>query len=864
MTVEGQHLRFSVDLPFKGGHEAIVNHIESELKHLEHVKEYLNKRAKVELEYALALTRINTTASKVITDSDKESPVRKAWCTFISESEKKANLITEFNNVLSSTTLKRLEQLIEDKKNLLKKYRNERFRIESAFKQESDEIDRLRKTYQENAKESESSKRKYEEVLAKDKFSSKDWERSKDRYVKTTLKLHQNHNDYVLALKSGNCHQGFFNDILIPTMLNSLQYLQEEYIAEWKDLLQDVVNLTNCCREEFLSSSRVIQTSVNEVRKQQEYSTFITKFRQDPSPVIPFLFDPNVLELTSTGVTAEELVVNDLTYEKLQHKRALLSKDLENVDQQLESKKSELERESNELQTNKSGGGENLSIMQKEQTVSVLNWNVEDIKCSQAKLQKTCTQIAAALDKLGKSQPPKFADLSPPGSSPTGEFGQSTPEIRKSGRKIPTLFKKRKLEREASSAKTSNKPVRYGTAPPGVNGGSYEDDSDNSAQGEYIEPDDDMPLEEEMWFHGTIDRKDVPNLLKNEGDYLVRESSTKPGQFVLSTRSEGQIRHFIIQLSDDNLVRFEDQGFPSIRQLLDYHVQNRVHVTKKSRAVLVHAVGKPVKDKWEMNRDDIVLQEKKLGSGHFGDVMKGCFKPANVPVAVKSCRECVSATVKQKFLAEAEILKQYDHPNIVRLIGVCADKEPVLIVMEFMAGGDFLSYLRKSGSKLNTKKLLKFSVDAAAGMEYLESKNCIHRDLAARNCLIGTKDLLKISDFGMSREVEEVYEASNMKEIPVKWTAPEALNYFQYTTLSDIWSFGILLWETFSYGNVPYPGMNNREARDKIENGYRMPAPQDTPSAVYQIMKDCWNLSADGRPRFTEILRRLKQIQDYI
>ena len=95
--------------------------------------------------------------------------------------------------------------------------------------------------------------------------------------------------------------------------------------------------------------------------------------------------------------------------------------------------------------------------------------------------------------------------------------------------------------------------------------------------------------------------------------------------------------------------------------------------------MLVHAVGKPVKDKWEMNRDDIVLQEKKLGSGHFGDVMKGCFKPANVPVAVKSCRECVSATVKQKFLAEAEILKQYDHPNIVRLIGVCADKEPVLI-----------------------------------------------------------------------------------------------------------------------------------------------------------------------------------------
>ena len=105
--------------------------------------------------------------------------------------------------------------------------------MESGFKQESDEIDRLRKTYQDNAKESETGKRKYEEVLSKDKFNSKDFERSKDKYVKTTLKLHQNHNDYVLALKSGNCHQGFYTDILVPTMLNSFQYLQEEYIAEW-------------------------------------------------------------------------------------------------------------------------------------------------------------------------------------------------------------------------------------------------------------------------------------------------------------------------------------------------------------------------------------------------------------------------------------------------------------------------------------------------------------------------------------------------------------------------------------------------------------------------------------------------------
>ena len=125
-------------------------------------------------------------------------------------------------------------------------------------------------------------------------------------------------------------------------------------------------------------------------------------------------------------------------------------------------------------------------------------------------------------------------------------------------------------------------------------------------------------------------------------------------------------------------MRFEDQSFPSIRKLLDYHIINRVPVTKKTLAILANPVFRGVKDKWELYRDNIIL-DKKLGAGHFGDVMKGFLKPNNMPVAVKSCRESVTETAKQKFLAEAEILKQYSHPNIVRLIGVCAEREPVFI-----------------------------------------------------------------------------------------------------------------------------------------------------------------------------------------
>lgn len=129
------------------------------------------------------------------------------------------------------------------------------------------------------------------------------------------------------------------------------------------------------------------------------------------------------------------------------------------------------------------------------------------------------------------------------------------------------------------------------------------------------------------------------------------------------------------------LVRFEDEGFPSVRELLDHHVTNRVPVTKKSNAILCKPV---LKDKWELCRDNIVLEPNKLGQGHFGDVMKGILKPENIPVAVKSCKQNVSQVVKTKFLAEAEILKQYDHPNIVKLIGVCAEKEPVFIGWYFL------------------------------------------------------------------------------------------------------------------------------------------------------------------------------------
>ncbi|XP_049563456.1 tyrosine-protein kinase Fer isoform X4 [Orcinus orca] len=285
--------------------------------------------------------------------------------------------------------------------------------------------------------------------------------------------------------------------------------------------------------------------------------------------------------------------------------------------------------------------------------------------------------------------------------------------------------------------------------------------------------------------------------------------------------------------SSTNMYRFEGTGFSNIPQLIDHHYTTKQVITKKSGVVLLNPI--PKDKKWVLNHEDVTLGEL-LGKGNFGEVFKGILKDKTA-VAVKTCKEDLPQELKIKFLQEAKILKQYDHPNIVKLIGVCTQRQPIYIIMELVPGGDFLSFLRKKKDEIKLKQLVKFSLDAASGMAYLESKNCIHRDLAARNCLVGENNVLKISDFGMSRQEDGgVYSSSGLKQIPIKWTAPEALNYGRYSSESDVWSFGILLWETFSLGVCPYPGMTNQQAREQVERG----EPKTQGSSVHSQPGQCW------------------------
>uniref|UniRef100_A0A674NEU9 Tyrosine-protein kinase n=1 Tax=Takifugu rubripes TaxID=31033 RepID=A0A674NEU9_TAKRU len=364
------------------------------------------------------------------------------------------------------------------------------------------------------------------------------------------------------------------------------------------------------------------------------------------------------------------------------------------------------------------------------------------------------------------------------------------------------------------------------------------------------------PLEQQSWYHGAIPRLEVQQLLTKDGDFLVRKSQEKPC-YVLSVQWCGACRHFLIQYKD-NLYQLEGDSFHTIPHLIHHYQTSQQHVTKRSEIVLRRPV---LKDKWVLEHDDIVLGSV-IGQGNFGEVYSGRLLPGNTPVAVKACKDHLAPEQKSKFLIEARILKQYDHPNIVKLIGVCTQKQPIYIVMELIQGGDFLSFLRLKGHNLKPKNLVEMAQNVASGMEYLETKKCIHRDLAARNCLVAENNSVKISDFGMSRQHDDgVYMAEGgLRQIPVKWTAPEALNYGRYTTESDVWSFGILLWETFSLGMTPYTSMSNQETRTEVEKGYRMPAPRFCPLEIARLMNNCWQYHPKNRPTFKKLRAELSAI----
>uniref|UniRef100_A0A8B9I081 receptor protein-tyrosine kinase n=1 Tax=Astyanax mexicanus TaxID=7994 RepID=A0A8B9I081_ASTMX len=258
--------------------------------------------------------------------------------------------------------------------------------------------------------------------------------------------------------------------------------------------------------------------------------------------------------------------------------------------------------------------------------------------------------------------------------------------------------------------------------------------------------------------------------------------------------------------------------------------------------------------------------EKVIGIGEFGEVCSGRLKmpgKREICVAIKTLKAGYTDKQRRDFLSEASIMGQFDHPNIIRLEGVVTKCKPVMIITEYMENGSLDAFLRKNDGRFTVIQLVGILRGIASGMKYLSDMSYVHRDLAARNILVNSNLVCKVSDFGMSRVLEEDPDAAYTTrggKIPIRWTAPEAIAYRKFTSASDVWSYGIVMWEVMSYGERPYWDMSNQDVIKAIEEGYRLPPPMDCPVSLHQLMLDCWQKERAERPKFSQIVNMLDKL----
>ncbi|XP_041735889.1 melanoma receptor tyrosine-protein kinase-like [Coregonus clupeaformis] len=256
---------------------------------------------------------------------------------------------------------------------------------------------------------------------------------------------------------------------------------------------------------------------------------------------------------------------------------------------------------------------------------------------------------------------------------------------------------------------------------------------------------------------------------------------------------------------------------------------------------------------------------KVLGSGAFGTVFKGMWIPegenVKIPVAIKVLREATSLKANNEILDEAYVMASVEHPHVCRLLGICLTST-VQLITQIMPYGCLLDYVKENKDNIGSQCLLNWCVQIAKGMNYLEERHLVHRDLAARNVLVKTPHHVKITDFGLAKLLtanEKEYHADGGK-VPIKWMALESILHWTYTHQSDVWSYGVTVWELMTFGSKPYDGIPAIEIAGVLEKGERLPQPPICTIDVYMIMVKCWMIDADSRPRFRELISEFSKM----
>ncbi|KAG8179807.1 hypothetical protein JTE90_025974 [Oedothorax gibbosus] len=370
----------------------------------------------------------------------------------------------------------------------------------------------------------------------------------------------------------------------------------------------------------------------------------------------------------------------------------------------------------------------------------------------------------------------------------------------------------------------------------------------------------------EDWFFGDTVREDAERMLLQPenmaGTFLIRNSHIS-GTYALSLKdyvpqtNEVLVRHYKIRTLDNGGYFISPSRiFSTLKELVAHYSEasdgicrTLFKVCPRTRPTITGPLPDS-RDEYEVPFESLQFIQL-LGKGNFGEVFHGIWN-GTCDVAIKCLTS--SGVLSDEFRREVAVMKAITHPKIVRLYAICTEREPFCIIMEYLCKGNLQLYLKTPhGKQLRLPSLVHMAAQIADGMKYLESSNLIHRDLAARNILVGDGDVVKLADFGLARIMDDAIYVTKGGKLPIKWTAPEALMSCHCTIKSDIWSYGIVLYEIFTHGEMPYQGMKNQQVIDLItKHNYRLPRPTDPECSdpVYEIMMLCWKEKPEERPTF--------------
>ncbi|XP_045603850.1 tyrosine-protein kinase Fer isoform X5 [Procambarus clarkii] len=864
---------FSASLQGERSHAALLARQDAELRLLDTMRRVLVARAKCDRDYAAALTHLAHTAAKMDAPDNvlDDSHLHKAWRIMVEGLDEWSSIMRQNADTLVLDTVEKLAALITEKRASRKVYYEEHQRITNEVTRLQEAVGKSKNNYEQALEFYKTSKTKYEDQFLKGKPGRK-LDELKERYQKACKKLHQVHNDYVLLLCEAADYERDFRTVLLPGLLEYQERVQEDMIDKWRSILTEVCELTDTTQGRYAQLQTEVASSVSAISPKSEYSSFSETNKSSPPDPVSFEFCSELLGDGVGSLQAGQLAVDSLTVDSLRLRLSDIEHRLREVTTELREKQNLLNQHETEVINIKKNSLQDTNIASRlpvlKRASDVLRRELNELRCKESWLQHQHSLIHDPLAALGCEEAPQPWEAAQGQVNGDSHQRSDSLSLKTRSAAIKELLRKPfNRKTSASPASTPPTPTRANTEER-TTAPDQQSLTEMSAEGQAevhsqavngipeLTYDPDRCLEDEPWFHGVLPREEVVRLLVNEGNYLVRETTRNDEQQIVLSVCWGTHKHFIVQTTPEGHYRFEGPAFPTIQELILHQHSCGLPVTNKSGAILRTPI---FRERWELNNDDVELRDK-IGRGNFGDVYKARLRDSGLEVAVKTCRVTLPDEQKKKFLQEGRILKQYDHPNIVKFIGICVQKQPIMIVMELVPGGSLLSFVRNHKGQLTVKQMMGMCLDTASGMAYLESKNCIHRDLAARNCLVGHRNIVKISDFGMSREEEEYIVSDGMKQIPIKWTAPEALNFGKYTSLCDVWSYGVLCWEIFSSGEVPYHGYSNTKAREMIDSGYRMLAPPSTPEEMYQLMLKCWQYDPENRPHFPEIYASVDNI----